>query len=533
MNQNIAPAPGLRLAERYELVSLIATGGMAQVWQATDTVLGRPVAAKILHPHLATDRGFLVRFRREAVAAARLSHPGIVSIYDTVTQPGLEVIVMELVDGETLRSQLDSQGVMSVTEAADLGIQVADALSNAHAAGIVHRDIKPSNILMCRDDRIMVTDFGIAKAGEDTDLTVTGTLLGTAKYLSPEQVRGDASDPRSDLYSLGIVLYEVLTGRPPFKADTDAATALARLQKPVPRIRHINPELPQAFDDLVARLMSREPSDRPARANDVRVALSGLRFEPVPSAAEDQTMIVGDPVYVPPTMEDAVEDVDDDGDDFIQSERSWMLPALALILVATALIVVGALFSQTPLADSVLDRGNDETTQDSPPADTTATTTLTPVNVIVDPILAGATAIDPEGDGEERNDTAAFAIDGDNDTYWRSERYRSANFGNLKSGVGLVIDLGGSARVNEVTLKTESDDWSVEIYVGDDFSGAPGTWGEPAAAGRDLRNNVDFDIDALVGTQLLIWVTNPGTSDDADDNGEPDNRFELTEVEVN
>jgi len=205
MNQNIAPAPGLRLAERYELVSLIATGGMAQVWQATDTVLGRPVAAKILHPHLATDRGFLVRFRREAVAAARLSHPGIVSIYDTVTQPGLEVIVMELVDGETLRSQLDSQGVMSVTEAADLGIQVADALSNAHAAGIVHRDIKPSNILMCRDDRIMVTDFGIAKAGEDTDLTVTGTLLGTAKYLSPEQVRGDASDPRSDLYSLGIV----------------------------------------------------------------------------------------------------------------------------------------------------------------------------------------------------------------------------------------------------------------------------------------------------------------------------------------
>lgn len=532
MNVNVAPAAGLRLAERYELVTLIATGGMAQVWQATDTVLGRPVAAKILHPHLATDRGFLVRFRREAVAAARLSHPGIVSIYDTVTQPGLEVIVMELVDGQTLRTKLDAQGVLTIPETIDLGMQVADALSNAHAAGIVHRDIKPSNILLCRDERIMVTDFGIAKAGEDTDLTVTGTLLGTAKYLSPEQVRGDASDPRSDLYSLGIVLYEALTGRPPFKADTDAATALARLQKPVPRIRHINPELPQELDDLVAQLMSREPADRQARANDVRVALSGLRFEAPPSADADLTMVVGDPVYIPPTMEDDEEEFEAEMDDFIRSERSWMLPALALVLVATALIIVGALFSDTPIADAVLNRDDNETAQETIPDQPDDTISLTPISVIVAPSLAGATAIDPEGDGDERNDSAALAIDGDDDTYWRTERYRSANFGNLKSGVGLVIDLGGSARVNEVTLDTESEGWSVELYVGDDFSGTPDTWGEPAAAGRDLRNKTDFDLDAVVGQQLLIWVTNPGTSDDSDDNGEPDNRFELTEVEI-
>ena len=532
MTPTISPAPGVRLADRYELVSLIATGGMAQVWQATDTVLGRPVAAKILHPHLATDRGFLVRFRREAVAAARLSHPGIVSIYDTVTQPGLEVIVMELVDGQTLRGQLDSQGVMSVAQAVDLGMQVADALSNAHAAGIVHRDIKPSNILMCRDDRIMVTDFGIAKAGEDTDLTVTGTLLGTAKYLSPEQVRGDASDPRSDLYALGIVLYEVLTGRPPFKADTDAATALARLQKPAPRIRHINPELPQAFDDLIARLMSREPADRPDRASDVRVALSGMRFEPVATAAHDQTMVVADPVYIPPTTEDDDEDHEVEMDDFIRSERSWMVPALALVLVATALIVVGALFSGNGLADSVLDRSDDAPDNNASPEQPDDTVSLTPVDVIVDPTLAGATAIDPEGDGEERNDTAAFAIDGNEDTYWRTERYRSADFGNLKSGVGLVINLGGSARVNGVVLDTRSEGWSVEIYIGDDFGGVPGTWGDPAAAGRDLRDTANFDIDEVVGSQMLIWVTNPGTSDDADDNGEPDNRFELTAVQV-
>lgn len=524
---NASPAPGIRLAERYELVSLIATGGMAQVWRATDTVLGRPVAAKILHPHLATDRGFLVRFRREAVAAARLSHPGIVSIYDTLSQPGLEVIVMELVDGQTLRTQLDIQGVLSPTAAADLGIQIADALANAHGAGIVHRDIKPSNILLCSDQRVMVTDFGIAKAGEDTDLTVTGTLLGTAKYLSPEQVRGEASDPRSDLYSLGIVLYEALTGRPPFKADTDAATALARLQKPVPRIRHVNPELPQTLDDLVASLMARDPADRPARAADVRVALSGLRFDPV--IEPDETMVVAEPVYVPPSAEPE-DDLDEDLDDFLQSERSWMLPALGLLLVAGALLVVGALFSQTPLADSVLDR--DDTTSDTTAAEAPSTTQLTPIDVVVEPSPVSARAIDPEGDGDERNDTAALAIDGNDDTYWRTERYRSALFGNLKSGVGLIIDLGGNARVNEVTLETESEGWAVELYLGDAFDTPPGSWGEPVAAGRDLRNNVDFDVDARVGRLLLIWVTDPGTSDDADDDGEPDNRFELTEVRI-
>lgn len=527
------PTAGARLADRYELVSLIATGGMAQVWRATDTILGRPVAAKILHPHLATDRGFLVRFRREAVAAARLTHPGIVSIYDTVSQPGLEVIVMELVDGQTLRSILDQRGTLPPDEAIDLGLQITDALANAHAAGIVHRDIKPSNILLCRDDRVRVTDFGIAKAGEDTDLTVTGTLLGTAKYLSPEQVRGEPSDPRSDLYSVGIVLFEILTGRPPFRADTDAATALARLQKPPPRIRHINPELPQDLDDLVASLMAREPDDRPARAGDLRVALSALSLQPDIVGPADETLLVAEPMYVPPDLEDEEEERDAEIDEFMSSERSWMLPALTVVLVATALLVVGALFSGTPLADTVLDRT--DTTAEPLPAEggASGTITITPIDVLVEPNPVSATPIDPAGDGSERNETAAFAIDGDDDTFWRTERYRSAGFGGLKPGVGLVVDLGGPARVREVTLDTESESWSVELFLGDDFSGSRSTWGDPVAAGSDLDGKVDFDIDDLVGRQLLVWITDPGTSDDGNDDGDdPDHRFELTEVEV-
>lgn len=178
---------GSLLAGRYRLVSPIATGGMAQVWRAEDTVLGRHVAAKVLHPHLATDQAFLLRFQREAIAAARLSHRSIVQIFDTVSDSGTEAIIMELLEGRTMRAVLDESGPLPVRDIIDIGVQISEALTEAHRGGVVHRDVKPSNILLCPDRRVMVTDFGIAKAGEDTDLTVTGTLLGTAKYLSPNR----------------------------------------------------------------------------------------------------------------------------------------------------------------------------------------------------------------------------------------------------------------------------------------------------------------------------------------------------------
>ncbi len=268
--------PGYLVGNRYELISPVASGGMAQVWQAVDRILNRRVAVKILHPHLAGDRGFLLRFRREAVAAARLSHPSVVSIYDTVSADGLEAIVMEFIEGRTLREVLDTAGPFSPLDARDLGLQVAEALDAAHRGGVVHRDIKPSNIMLCADRRVMVTDFGIAKAGEDTDLTVTGTLLGTAKYLSPEQVRGDAADARSDLYALGVVLYEALAGRAPFKGETDAATALIRLHEDPPPLAGFRADAGEALTSVIHRLLQRDPADRFQRALDVRAALSGL-----------------------------------------------------------------------------------------------------------------------------------------------------------------------------------------------------------------------------------------------------------------
>ncbi len=534
---------GARLAGRYELVAPIANGGMAQVWRATDCVLGRPVAVKVLHPHLATDRAFVVRFRREAVAAARLSHPGIVSIYDTVASPGLEAIVMELVEGRTLRAVLDDRTVLSPADGVDLGIQIADALDAAHSAGVVHRDIKPSNILLCPDRRVMVTDFGIAKAGEDTDLTVTGTLLGTAKYLSPEQVRGDEVDPRSDLYSLGVVLFEALTGRPPFQADTDAATALARLQQQPPRLRHLNPELPKALDGLVDKLLARHPQDRFERALDVRAALTGIQLDPT---SADATMLVAEPEYAAPVDPLAFDDeADDDFGSFMRSERSFLVPAAIVILVAVGLGVAGLLLERSPIGDSVLDfpslgSGGDDDSGDEQTGEgngdevvTTGTTSLAPIQEVVAPAIVSIVAIDPQGDQEERPETVAFAIDHDPETYWRTDTYRRAGFANLKNGVGLVLDLGGLATVSEVAVDSPSTGWAVQLFLGDGFDGAPDSWGEPLVAGVGLDGNQTFNLENQTGRMLLLWFTDPGVSADGPDEGtEPDHRLEVTEVRV-
>lgn len=267
----------MRLGGRYELRQPIAAGGMAQVWSANDILLGREVAVKVLHPHLATNAAFVERFRREAVAAASLSHRSIVAIFDTISENGLEAIVMELIEGLTLRSVLDEVNAMPAVDVVHFGAEIAAALDEAHRAGIVHRDIKPANIMICPDRRVMVTDFGIAKAGTDADLTQTGTLLGTAKYLAPEQVNGSPIDPRSDLYALGVVMFEALTGSVPFKANTDAATALARLHQDAPPVRSLRPNVSTELAAIVARLMDRDPNRRYTRASALEDALRAIR----------------------------------------------------------------------------------------------------------------------------------------------------------------------------------------------------------------------------------------------------------------
>ena len=256
------------LGGRYQLVSALARGGMATVWVGQDTLLDRRVAVKTLHPELSGDAGLRSRFRHEAVAAARLSSPGIVATYDTGEDDGVGYIVMEFVDGPNLRRVLDERGPLPIADTARIGREVATALDHAHRQGVIHRDVKPANVLVPPGGPVKVTDFGIAKAGGG-ELTRTGTVVGTARYLAPEQLRGEPVDARTDIYALGLVLYEMLTGELPFHGDTEMAISLARLSVAPAPVGIGRPDTPTgpgpARHGLPGRRARRSTPDRPGR----------------------------------------------------------------------------------------------------------------------------------------------------------------------------------------------------------------------------------------------------------------------------
>ena len=261
-----------RLSERYRLDQRIALGGMGAVFAATDERLGRPVAIKLLKDELAQDPQFIERFRREARAIAALSHPNIAGVFDYGEDNGRHYIVMELVQGRDLARVLREDGRLSPERAVAIGVQVCDALAHAHAAGMVHRDVKPANIIVA-DDRVKVTDFGIARAAGHSTLTATGSVLGTAQYISPEQAAGKPIGPASDLYSLGIVLYEMLTGSVPFTGDSAIAVAMRHVSDDVPPPSSLNPDVPPGLDHVVARATAKSPNDRFHSASDMGAAL--------------------------------------------------------------------------------------------------------------------------------------------------------------------------------------------------------------------------------------------------------------------
>ncbi len=327
------------LGGRYRVEQELGRGGMAKVFRGTDTVLGRPVAIKVLAPRFADDASFVQRFRREAQAAARLSNPNVVGVFDTGTDDGVHYIVMEYVEGRTLAEELAGGGRIVPERAIEIAQAVCDALAAAHEQGVIHRDIKPGNIMITPSGRVKVADFGIARMTTSAEtIEQTAAVLGTAAYLSPEQAKGEPVDARSDLYSLGCVLYEMVTGRPPFVGDSPVAVASKQvLEPPVPPSR-LNPDVSPELEAVILRALAKNPANRYASAAEMRQDLErarrGLPVEapPVlPEAASTQLLRPGPRTEVLPPPE---------------PERSrWWIPALVIGLLLAAIGIVLWLFA--------------------------------------------------------------------------------------------------------------------------------------------------------------------------------------------
>ena len=522
-----ASLPPAILAQRYRLERRLAQGGMAEVWLGTDLLLTRQVAVKVLKPALAADPVVAERFRREAIAVALLSHPNIVAVYDTLEDiiggERRQAVVMQLINGKSLRQLLDEQKRLSPDLTMHIGQCVAAALECAHQSNLVHRDIKPGNILITSDGRVLLTDFGIAKGlygNEDDDLTSPNVMMGTAKYLSPEQVRGRKLDGRADLYSLGLVLYECLAGRVPFLGETDADTALARLNRDPTDLARLRPTLPHGLAQLIHRLLARRPEDRFATGEAVRSELSRIAAQPRrnyddtgpresrtpsrdvtrqqtpsrgrtmpdpgrPTAPATRTPTpvsgyqpvragrpAGTPVRVDRTPPATKRPRQQPNRKYEQSSKPSMVVVGGLLLIA---FVVGLVLWVT--------MGND-----SDPSGAVSTTALqvaataAPAQAAQPPTApARARTIGPPpGDGEEREDLVAAATDGDPTTAWLTLCYDNQYLGG-KDGVGLVLDLG-AAQAGTFTFSLGSGPYQVKVYGAPDGN-QPATfsaWGPEA-----------------------------------------------------
>lgn len=599
----LAPGVPRALAGRYRLVRLLARGGMAEVWEGQDDVLSRPVAVKILFPHLAADPALRERFRREAVTAARLVHPGIVAIFDagvevigdngatpgTVLsstwsrdeqerlqmvwpeQPSTAFIVMELVPGETLKDLMARTGPTGPSLTVAIASQVTDALAHAHAQGLVHRDIKPANVLL-RDEgpdlvRVKVADFGIATAAASTnDLTATGALLGTPKYISPEQVEGREPDARADLYSLGVVMFEMLSGHPPFKASSDMATALAHVQKPVPDLGAERPSLPPELVAVVSGLLVKDRDRRIGSALELAGALQLVRSRlGMPSSAPGANLRVPGRSPVP-QREDADQQVDVPGRGALSAGTAprTSVPGRTPGTGRSPRPAHTAARSGTSRGRASLVEREDRTLTDrepSPgpaPARTRRRSARAATVIVVALTLAGAAVVaavlgSGPGTGARANSSSRVPSNGGgghsseggagrsqtaldvasvheltenglgpdhpwmlpniikpgSTGYWNSFFYKGPDFGGY-GGLGIVFGMSGTPTVHSMQVTAPMRGWSAEVFTGMSDPTTVAGWGKPVARQTNIQSSTTFSLGARKAKWVLLWMLDPG-----------------------
>ena len=470
------------VAGRYELEDLLGVGGMSSVYRARDRVLERTVALKILHEQFAHDPAYVERFRREARAIAKLSHPNIVTVIDRGEFDGRQFIVFEYVAGETLKQLATRAAPVAPEHALALVHQVARGLAFAHEHGIVHRDVKPHNVLLDEDGAAKVTDFGIARSlgGPDDGLTRTGTVLGTGAYISPEQAVGRPADARSDQYSLGALLYELLTGRIPYEGESIVAVATRHVRDPVPSVREVRPEISPRVDALVRRAMAKRPEDRFPSTDAMIAAIEacladeaarvGARDNGNPDDGATQVMAAPTPLLDPPSR----------GERRRRGFPWRLLAALAILAVGAALLAYFVSREESTGGSDGRGGGGEAIR------------------------LVAVRDHDPEGDNRaEHPEAVARASDGDPTTYWTTETY--SNF--AKSGVGIVLDARRPRELERLVVRTDEPGFTAVIQAG---SRAEGPF-EEASEEQTVRARTTFEIDTNGEERryYLIWITDP------------------------
>ena len=467
---------------RYRLDHYIDRGGMAEVWMAVDTFLDRKVAVKLLKPHLANDAQVAERFRREAIACAKLSHPNIVAVYDCIEFNGRQAVIMQYVQGKSLRNLLDKQKRLGPNLTVHIGTSVASALDEAHREGLIHRDVKPGNILITPEGKVLLADFGIAKAldSTDADLTNDNIMMGTAKYLSPEQVRGKPLDGRADLYGLGLVLYECLAGRVPFVGESDADTALARLQREPTDLGRLRPSLAPQLVRVIHTLLARNPDNRYATGKETAGALEDSIIEhdvtevievaPVETTRSEKPSSLGDPHIVQRTQRAPSQ---------TRSRRRARVETRRLFVLLAVLGLAAA---------AVVWQLSDNTTQ-TVPVETEA-----PVPVEAAPLsVVSLTSYDPNGDdGEENEALIPNLLDGNPETTWSTTCYANQFFGS-KEYVGLLLQLSRPA-TGTLRVGMKNAPWAIDVFGAND---TPPTsfeaWGQRLVGGYNtVRKGSSF-----------------------------------------
>ena len=323
------------LGGRYELLEIIGEGGMAKVYKAHCRLLDRIVAIKILKDEFSKDKGFVEKFRTEALSAARINHPNIVNIYDVGQEDDIYYIVMEFVDGKTLKEVISNEAPLSVEHATDIAIMICDGVHHAHEKGIIHRDIKPHNILITEHGMVKVADFGVARAISNATITYGNNIVGSVHYISPEQAKGEPVNRTTDIYSIGCVLYEMLTGRPPFNAESAITVALKHIHDEVPSPRKLNSNIPIALEGIILKAMQKSPSQRFSTAEEMRNALLGMHGQmPAdykPKRRNDKNM-AGAPILA-------------EGDELMKKKRKLSPTGIAIIVIAIIGLLAGVLFT--------------------------------------------------------------------------------------------------------------------------------------------------------------------------------------------